>query len=379
MGDALTLRLTNRAILLALAVLGGFWLFAHATRILVVLFLAVLVAAATSTVANRLARYRVPRAVAILLTYLLILGILAGVVGLIVPLLADEFALLRDNFPRYEGQANDLLARLPRRGGAAPRVNDLLGPLGAYAQTAAGDVGRGVRDVGSLLVTGLLILVFAFFLAVDERFARRVVGRFFPPAARGRAERLLGRLGTSLGAWVRAQLLVGLFFGVAFGIGLALLRVPYAATIGTVGAVLEIIPYVGGVITIALALLMAATTGKLWLLGAVLVWYLLVTNVEAHVVYPKLVGEIVGLHPLVVVLALFVGAELLGIVGALLAVPVAVVLQTLLDEFYTFPAAADGAVTDGTPRPGVGGLQLGTIDGATDRSPRVGADRPQAR
>ncbi len=131
---------------------------------------------------------------------------------------------------------------------------------------------------------------------------------------------------------------------------------------------LEIVPYVGGVITIALALLMAATTGKLWLLGAVLVWYLIVTNVEAHVVYPKLVGEIVGLQPLVVVLALFVGAEALGIVGALLAIPIAVVLQTLLDEFYTFPdgAHAGAAGADGAPPAGAhgGGLQLGAIPGA---------------
>jgi predicted PurR-regulated permease PerM len=360
MNGELDLRLTNRAILLVLAILGGIWLLAHATHILVVFFLAILVAAAASTVANRLARYHVPRAVAILLTYLIIVACLAGIVGLIVPLLTDEFVLLRDNFPRYEDQANELLARLPQRGGAAPRVNDLVAPLLTYAQTAAGDVGRGVRDVGSTLVTGLLILVFAFFLAVDERFAQRVVARFFPPAVRARAERLLGRLGTSLGAWVRAQLLVGLFFGATFGVGLAVLRVPYAATIGTVGAVLEIIPYVGGVITIVLALLMAATTGKLWLLGAVLVWYLIVTNVEAHIVYPKLVGEIVGLQPLVVVLALFVGAEVLGIVGALLAVPVAVVLQTLLDEFYAFPGGSRaGADAGGTGRRG---LQLGALD-----------------
>ncbi len=363
MGGELQLRLTNRALLLALGALGAIWLLGHATRILVVLFLAILVAAAASTVANRLARYRVPRAVAILLTYLALLAILAGLVGLIVPLLGGEFVLLRDNFPRYEDQANALLARLPGRGGAPPRVNDLLAPLTAYAQTAAGDVGRGVRDVGALLVTGLLILVFAFFLAVDARFAQRVVARFCPPVVRPRAERLMGRLGTSLGAWVRAQLLVGLFFGATFGVGLALLQVPYAATIGTVGAVLEIVPYVGGVVTIALALLMAATTGKLWLLGAVLVWYLVVTNVEAHVVYPKLVGEIVGLQPLVVVLALFVGAEALGIVGALLAIPVAVVLQTLLDEFYAFPDGARAGAAD-TGGAGRRGLQLGAVDGA---------------
>jgi len=89
--------------------------------------------------------------------------------------------------------------------------------------------------------------------------------------------------------------------------------------------------------------LVAATTGKLWLVIAALVWYAVVVNLEAHIVAPKLVGEIVGLNPLVVVLALFLGAEVLGILGALLAVPLAVIVQALLDEFWTFNE------TDGNP------------------------------
>ncbi|MGI8858489.1 MAG: AI-2E family transporter, partial [Thermomicrobiales bacterium] len=156
---------------------------------------------------------------------------------------------------------------------------------------------------------------------------------------------LMEKIGTGLGYWVRAQLLLALFFGVTFGVGLAILRTPYALTLGTIGAVLEIIPYVGGFITIVLAVLVAATTGKLWLVIAVLVWYAIVVNLEAHIVAPKLVGEIVGLHPLVVVLALFLGAEVLGILGALLAVPIAVIVQALLDEFWTFGDARDGPLT----------------------------------
>ena len=196
---------------------------------------------------------------------------------------------------------------------------------------------------GSTLVTLLLIVVFAFFLAVDARFAERLVERFFPPALRGRAVRIMGKMGEGLGAWVRAQLLLALFFGVAFGVGLAVMRMPYALTLGVIGGVLEVVPYVGGFVTIALAMLLGATTGKLWLVVAAVAWYAAVANVEAHLVAPKLVGQIVGLHPLVIVLALFLGAETLGILGALLAVPLAVVLQILLDEFWTFPRRRAGA------------------------------------
>jgi predicted PurR-regulated permease PerM len=336
MNGEINLRLTNRAIFLVLGALALLWLLFHATHIVVVLFIAVLLATAVSSAANYLERFRVPRGLAILLTYLLVLGILAGVVGLLVPLIVSEVQLLRENLPEYQTQADAFLARLPQNNGQALRVDDVIGGLGGRLQEGAVELGRGVAEIGSAVVTILLIFVFAFFMAVDERIATRVVRRFFPPAMRDRAGTIMDKMGDGLGHWVRAQLLLAAFFGIAFGIGLAILRVPYALTLAVVGAVLEVIPYIGGFVTVALAVLVAATTGKLWLVGATVVWYLLVVNVEAHIVGPKMVGDVVGLHPLVVVVSLFVGEEVLGILGALLAVPIAVVLQILLDQFWKF-------------------------------------------
>ena len=348
MNGEITLRLTNRALFLALGALGFVWLLMHATHIFVVLFVAVLLAAAVSTVARRLEQFHIKRGIAILLTYLAIIAILAGVIGLIVPLISGEVKLLRENLPRYELQANELLARLPQQNGQTLRVNDLVGQAAGALQGLALEAGRSVVDIGANLVTILLIFVIAYFLAADERFAQLVVGRFFPPARRPRALKVMSKMGDGLGFWVRAQVLLALFFGVAFGIGLAVMRMPYALTLGVIGGVLEIIPYVGGFITIVLAVLIAATTGKLWLVIAAIVWYTLVVNLEAHIVAPKMVGEIVGLHPLVVVVSLFLGAELLGVLGALLAVPIAVLIQTLLDEFYTFgERAGDPALEEG--------------------------------
>lgn len=341
MKGEVNIRLTNRAIFVVLGVLAFLWLLGHATHIFVVLFIAILLASSVSIAATQLERLHLKRGIAILLVYILVLAALGGVIALLVPLIAGEVHTLRDNLPSYQDRVNGLLARLPKRNGETLQVNTLVGNLGGQLNGAAAKAGRGALAAGSTLVTLLLIFVIAFFLAVDPKFSERVVTRFVPPASRRRALTLMGKIGTGLGYWVRAQLLLALFFGVSFGIGLAILRTPYALTLGTIGAVLEIIPYVGGFITIVLAVLVAATTGKLWLIIAVLVWYAIVVNLEAHVVAPKLVGEIVGLHPLVVVLALFLGAEVLGILGALLAVPIAVIVQALLDEFWTFtePAA----------------------------------------
>ncbi len=345
MKGEVNIRLTNRALFVVLGAFALLWLLGHATHIFVVLFIAILLASSVSIAATQLERLHVKRGLAILLVYIAILLVIVGVIALLVPLIAGEVHTLRDNLPSYQNRVNDLLARLPQRNGEALRVNTIFGDLGGRLNGAAGKAGRGVLAAGSTVVTLLLIFVIAFFLAVDPKFPERIVTRFIPPTARRRALTLMGKIGTGLGYWVRAQLLLALFFGVTFGVGLAILRTPYALTLGTIGAVLEIIPYVGGFITIVLAVLVAATTGKLWLIIAVLIWYAIVVNLEAHIVAPKLVGEIVGLHPLVVVLALFLGAEVLGILGALLAVPIAVIVQALLDEFWTFGEASDQPLT----------------------------------
>lgn len=336
MKGEINIRLTNRALFVVLAALGLAWLLIHVTHIFVVLFLAVLLASSVSLASARLGRFGVKRGVAILLVYLLVLAMLGGIVALLIPLVTGEIKLLQGNLSTYEEEANALLARLPQQGGAPLEVRAVFTQLGSQLNGVTRELSRGVLRAGSTLVTVLLIFVIAFFMAVDPLFPKQVVGRFFPPTARARTLRLMETIGSGLGHWVRAQLLLALFFGFTFGIGLVVMRMPFALTLGTIGAVLEIIPYVGGFVTIALTILVALTTGKLWLLIAAVVWYVVVVNVEAHIVAPKLVGEIVGLQPLVVVLALFLGAEFLGILGALLAVPLAVIVQAVLNEFWTF-------------------------------------------
>lgn len=375
MKGEVNIRLTNRAIFVVLGALLFFWLLRQATHIFVVLFLAVLLASSVSLAATRMERLHIKRGIAILLVYIAVLAVLAGVVALLVPLIGNEISTLRDNLPSYQDRVNGLLARLPKRNGETLRINTVFGNLGGQLNGAASKAGRGALAAGSALVTILLIFVIAFFLAVDPKFPERVVTRFVPPASRRRAFGLMGKVGTGLGYWVRAQLLLALFFGVAFGLGLAILRVPYALTLGTIGAVLEIIPYVGGAITIVLAVLLAATTGKLWLVVAALIWYAIVVNLEAHVVAPKLVGEIVGLNPLVVVLALFLGAELLGILGALLAVPLAVIVQAVLDEFWTFDDADGSPPGTETSLPLQTGTDAPTPDGGS-KPARFEGSRP---
>lgn len=321
-------------------------------HVFIVLFTAILLAAAVAPAARFFARRGVPRGVTILLVYLLILLILIGVVALVVPLVVHEVDSLRAALPGYADALQRQVARVApdqagsfSTGGTAQQLSGRLGSV-------AGELTGVLLALVSTSISVILILVIAFFLAAEENFATLVIGRFVPPQQRQRVQGMMGKMGTRLGQWARAQLLLALFFGVAFGIGLRVAGVHYAVTLGVVGGVLEIIPYVGGFITVALAVLIALTQQPL-LVIVVVVWYTIVVELEGHVIAPKLMDRVLGIHPLVVVVALFLGGEALGILGALLAVPIAIVFQVMLDEFYRFPAAekAAGAIDRGGAAP----------------------------
>jgi predicted PurR-regulated permease PerM len=313
-------------------------------RILPVVLSAIIIAAATAPLARAMERYHIPRSITVLALYLAVALVLAGVIALMVPVITSEIELLRSALPEYSRRAQDLIARLAP-GYVASVSNDRL----ATTVTAQlGDVLSGAAAVaftaGSLLVQVVLVLVMAYFMVVEAEFAHRMVARFIPAAQQRRTLRMLHVIGTKLGQWARAQAIIALSFGLAFGIGLRMLGVHYAGTLGLVGAVLEIVPYIGGVVTLLLTVVVAGTQSP-WLILWTVLLYVAIVQVEAHILAPALIGRSVGLHPLLVVIALFVGAETLGILGALLAVPLAVVAQVVVDEFYAAEPDARPAQT----------------------------------
>jgi predicted PurR-regulated permease PerM len=338
---SITIRITGRAVCILLAALALVWLVVGFSKILFILFLAILLAVGIDPLVDRMERWKFPRALAIFIIYLGILGVLVAAVALLVPVLVEESSQLADSLPKAAQQLGDQFGSgsigIPGVGHISTaelgrRLGGEIGSVVASVPRLAVGIGKAVTGV---LVSALLVLVVGFFLSADANFAPRFLARFFPPRVRPTVAELSREISGRLGHWVRAQILVGLFFGTAFGIGLALLGVPFALSLGVAGAVLELIPYVGGVTVTVIAMLVALTISP-WKALLVLVLEVIVANVESHVLYPKVVGDAVGLHPLTIILALFIGAEAKGIIGALVAVPVAVVLQVVFDRFYRF-------------------------------------------
>ena len=320
-------------------------------HVFTVIFTAILLAATISPAAQFMSRFHVPRSFTILLIYIVFLVVLGGIIYLIIPLVVREVNTLRSSLPSYAGEIQRLVARVAPDQAEKFSVTSVANQISGKLSEIAGRLTNLVVALVSASIDAVLVLVIAFFMAVEEDFAKQLVVRFVPPEGQPKVQRMMTRIGTRLGQWARAQALLALFFGVAYGVGLRVLGIHYAVTLATIGGVLEIIPYVGGFVTVMTAVLVALTQNPI-LVFAVAGWYVVVVELQGHVLAPKLMNRVLKIHPLVIVLALFLGGEALGILGALLAVPIAIVAQVLLDEFYRFDVAPElAAVAAETSEP----------------------------
>jgi predicted PurR-regulated permease PerM len=229
-------------------------------------------------------------------------------------------------------------ARLP--GWASSAVNHVVATgtdaIGAGAQ----QIGRISVRLASYLPWLVLIPVLAFFLLKDAEVFRDGAMRRLPVRWRPSAAALLDRIDAALAAYIRAQLVACVIVGVVVSIGFSFLRVPAAVLLGIAAGIAEFLPLVGPLVIAVASAVIAATRAPM-LAVWVLVFLGILRGLEDYVIYPRLIGSNVHLHPLAVILAVLAGAELSGAVGVLLSVPA---LAIAIAAYRTFAHEAHSDV-----------------------------------
>lgn len=214
-------------------------------------------------------------------------------------------------------------------------IQDLQNSAPQWMGTTFVGVFSGVKAAAGFLTATVLIPLFTFYILMDAHRYKHGFIRLFPTRWKADVVDLLGRVDGVLGSYIRGQLLVCLIIGFSVAVLLSILGVPYAILIGVFAGVVDIIPYVGVAIGMVPAFIVAF--GHKGLLFAILVVVLMevVHWTEGHFIVPAIIGQSVGLPPLVVMIALGAGAELGGILGMFLSMPLAAILKVLM-EFYVF-------------------------------------------
>jgi predicted PurR-regulated permease PerM len=283
---------------------------------------------------------RLPLLWSILVVYAGIVVIVAFGVAVVVPAVyADSQSLVRA-MPQivqhaqdfFTNPANPLVARLPEGVRAyLAAVPPQLAKLGEeYAATGAAGVFALLLSVVGLLATVVVIPVLSIYLMIEAPDWIRTALRAVPPRAQPETLALLRDLDTVLGGFIRGQITVGAVIGACITIALLILHVKYAVLIGVAAGIFDIIPYVGPLVGFVPAVLLALFNDGWQHALTVAVVFVLIFQAEGHFIAPKIVSDSVGLSPLMVIVAILIGGDLMGIAGMFLAVPIAAALRVIV-------------------------------------------------
>ncbi|MSO45859.1 MAG: AI-2E family transporter [Acidobacteria bacterium] len=342
-----TPRALIRYALVGLAVTSAVVWTLYLTRDAILLvYVSALVAIGLSPLVARLERRKLPGAsqpmprwAAILVIYACFIGVIVGVGLLVVPPLIEQARGLWSASPDMLHQAQQWLID---RG----LLNRELSVREAVAQAPGG----GTDTVGTIVgaVWGFLggifgvvtILILAFYLLLESSAIVTSFVRMFPRGERARVDDASSRVSSKVSAWLGGQLLLGGIIGGSAAIGLFLIGVPYFYVLALIAGIGELIPIVGPILAAVPAVAVAFTVSPTMALG-VAVFFFVQQQLENHVLVPKVMSRQVGLNASFVIIALLFGGSLLGIVGAILAIPTAAILQVLFEEAVPNASSTD--------------------------------------
>jgi predicted PurR-regulated permease PerM len=280
---------------------------------------------------------------AIAIVYVTIVAVLAFFLSFVIPPLVAQIKELVIQTPSFvqsaqayiENPDSPLLRFLPAsvRDYLALLPSQIVGLIQQYAATAASGFLGIVLSTVSVLGTVIIVPVLSIYLLLEGDVLSRAAVGLIPPKARPKTLAMLADLDTVIGGFVRGQVLVGATVGTAITIALLLMHVPYGLLIGVMAGVLDVIPYIGAIATFIPAVGLATVSAG-WQHGLIVALIFAgVFQAEGQFIAPRIVSESVGLSPLVVIVAVLIGGDLLGIPGMFLAVPVAGMIRVLRHHY----------------------------------------------
>lgn len=338
----------QRGLAWAASVLVALGLFAWvAPGVCSLLITSFIVAYVTAPAVDRLVRWRFPRSLAAALVLIGIGLSIIGMIVLLIPALTAQWQRLAERLPETIAyvertvipavEINFGIDVPDTSAGLAVLLREHLPVLGtrlaAPLTQAFGKTFGSVIGILGALANFVLIPVLTFYQLVHFHQIRPRLEALVPRRHHDRVHALVGEVDVALAGFVRGQLTVALVLGVLLAIGLSIVGIDGALVIGLLTGLLNMIPFIGTAIGITLSLLMAIGQLSGWapILGVIIV-FVVTQSLEGYVITPRLVGKSVGLPPVVVILAVLAGGEILGFSGLLLAVPLAAVLKVLLSE-----------------------------------------------
>ena len=344
------------ATLVFISIILGFWLLYRFNQVVFILLIAIVIGTVIRPAVAWLHQRGLPRPVGLMLVYLLLLFLLAGFLLLLFPLLVEQSITIAAAAPGYYqnlrewmvGYPNQLIVRLSE---FLPVTLPSLQPptvqqTGQEVMASAGQALGYVILAAKVIFIAIVILVLAHYWTLDGPRTIQSLLLLIPQDQRESIGELISAMETKVGFYVAGQGILCLVIGIMALIAYLLIGLPNALVLALMAGVLEAVPMIGpllGAIPAALVALSIAPDRLVWVIVATVV----IQQLENSLLVPRVMRKAVGVNPFVTLLALFAFSSLFGLAGALMAIPMAAIIQLLLDRFVFHPAATEPEVSVG--------------------------------
>ena len=335
-----TITITTGTILKAIVVMAGAWALYELRDLVLIVLTSITIASAIEPGVVGLVRRGVPRVLSIIALYVMLFGVFSLIFFFFLPTLFSDFASFVSSMPQYLESFS--------KTGAFDSYAHILGVSSPSALSSV-DIMAGLRDTLSLgstfsnaftaisaifggVFSFVLIIVLSFYFAVLETGVADFLQIVVPKSQQRYMLGLWSRSQTKIGLWMQGQLLLAIIMGVLVYLGLMIFGVPHALVLAVIAAVFEIIPVFGPTLSAVPALAVAFGTGGVPLGIKTLVLFVIGQQFENHLIYPLVVTRVVGVPPILVILALLAGWQLAGFLGVILSVPVAAIIQEISQD-----------------------------------------------
>ena len=342
MDKEIRVAITPGTIVTALFVIVGAYVLWFLRDIVVLVLTAIIIASAIEPGIVFFIRYRVPRFVSALLMYVLVFGSVFAFLYFFFPPIIVDTANFLSAAPRYldalnvstsfPSIANSANLISSSQGGVQSFVQTLLSLQSVFLASSGGVLQLLVTFFGGIFSLGLVI-VLSFYFALQDTGVDDFLRLIMPVAYENYSVDLWKRAQKKIGLWMQGQILLSVIVGVLVYLGLLIIGIPYALLLSVFTAIAETIPIFGSLIAGAAAVAVGYSDGGVAIAAIVLGLFIVVNQFESNLIYPLIVKKVVGVPPLLVIVAIIAGYTLDGFLGALLAVPIAAVALEFISDF----------------------------------------------
>ncbi len=341
MDKDIRISITAGTVFTVLFIVVGAYVFWILRDLALLVLAAIIIASAIEPPIAFFIRYRIPRFVAALLVYVLAFGSVSALLYFFFPPIVADAANFLGVLPQYLEtlKVPDSLSNLANTtnfigtgGGMQSALQTLLALQSIFTTTSGGVIQLFVTFFGGIFSL-LLVIVLSFYFALQDTGVDDFLRLVLPAEYEDYAVDLWKRSQKKIGLWMQGQVLLSVIVGILVYLGLLIIGIPYALLLAVFTAMVEIIPIFGSLLSGVVAVIVGYSDGGVAIAAIVAGLYIVVNQFESNLIYPLIVKKIVGIPPLLVIVALIAGYTLAGFLGILLSVPVAAVLLEFLYDF----------------------------------------------